>query len=193
MLDRKTIRCCTHTYYFLGIDANNTEYFLEEPSWDCNWYWGFGYIETFNENFTDILSHQHATDFYPEWVLKDNSILVETPFTEKEQWWLSEYFNQFYLFKKISEYYYVGHTGISSVYNKHISKKKWKEINNFLKTEIIDNIIKIVKGEYNIKKKNFSSREKFDNFMDKYSNSVIEYNVKNQNDIDVTYVSDFLK
>ena len=32
--------------YLLGKDAEGVKYWLEEASWDCNWYYGFGYIET---------------------------------------------------------------------------------------------------------------------------------------------------
>lgn len=27
--------------YLLGEDTEGTKYWLEEASWDCNWYWGF--------------------------------------------------------------------------------------------------------------------------------------------------------
>lgn len=50
--------------YLLGCDSSGQNYWLEAPSWDCNWYWGFGYIETYTNNSNpsiskDIESHQH--------------------------------------------------------------------------------------------------------------------------------------
>jgi len=50
--------------YLLGKDDEGTLYWLEAPSWDCGWYWGFGYIETYTNNNNpnrsqDITSHQH--------------------------------------------------------------------------------------------------------------------------------------
>ena len=50
--------------YLLGADAEGTKYWLEAPSWDCGWYYGFGYVETYtNNNYPnrsrDINSHQH--------------------------------------------------------------------------------------------------------------------------------------
>ena len=50
--------------YLLGEDQDGTKYWLEAPHFDCGWYWGFGYIETYTNNrrpdlAKDIASHQH--------------------------------------------------------------------------------------------------------------------------------------
>ena len=37
-------------FYLLGRDEEGINYWLEEPSWDCGWYWGFGYVETYTTN-----------------------------------------------------------------------------------------------------------------------------------------------
>ena len=29
-----------HKYYLLGADKEGIKYYLEEASWDCDWYWG---------------------------------------------------------------------------------------------------------------------------------------------------------
>ena len=55
--------------YLLGRDNEGIKYWLEEPKWDCEWYWGFGYIETYSGNrkpsiAIDISSHQHASGEY---------------------------------------------------------------------------------------------------------------------------------
>lgn len=44
--------------FLLGI-KDNEKYYLETPSWNCGWYWGCGYVETYNKRKTDIESHQH--------------------------------------------------------------------------------------------------------------------------------------
>ena len=36
--------------YLLGSDKDGVKYWLEEASWDCGWYWGFGYVETYTNN-----------------------------------------------------------------------------------------------------------------------------------------------
>lgn len=97
--------------YLLGTDADGIKYWLEAPSWDCGWYWGFGYIETYTNNGSpsnskDILSHQHADNFMSKWFKSWNGskpILENTTFTEKEGWELSELFEQFYFLQKAAE------------------------------------------------------------------------------------------
>ena len=31
--------------YLLGINKEDKKVYLTKPSWDCSWYWGFGYID----------------------------------------------------------------------------------------------------------------------------------------------------
>ena len=50
--------------YLIGKDKDGVKYWLEAPSWDCGYYWGFGYVETYTNNNNpskakDITSHQH--------------------------------------------------------------------------------------------------------------------------------------
>ncbi len=110
--------------YLLGADSGGIYYWLQSSSWDCGWYWGFGYIETYTNNkyprlSRDIGSHQHATDFYPEWWGHNKagykpSILAETTFSDHEGWLLSELFEQFYLLKDMAGFYARGNCNIAS-------------------------------------------------------------------------------
>ena len=91
--------------YLLGSDSDGVTYWLEAPSWDCGWYWGFGYIETYTNNTSphasrDIESHQHADNFYSEWC---NKILKEKTFSDDEKWALCELFENFYTLKNLAE------------------------------------------------------------------------------------------
>ena len=50
--------------YLLGKDGEGVAYWLESASWDCDWYWGGGYVKTYTQNdypelSRDIDSHQH--------------------------------------------------------------------------------------------------------------------------------------
>ncbi len=103
------MKCKKHMFrkdiYFLGTDEDGIKYWLEEPSWDCGWYWGFGYIETYTNNrciekSRDIQSHQHADDFYSKWC---NKILKSKSFSEKEMWELCELFQNFYTLQGLAE------------------------------------------------------------------------------------------
>ena len=103
MLEKRKIHRFNRDMYLLGVDDEGIEYWLEEPSWDCGWYWGFGYIETLNKTKTDIESHQHATDFYTEWKSK---VLKQTTFTEAESWGLCELFDDFYTLRELADAQY---------------------------------------------------------------------------------------
>lgn len=135
--------------YLLGEDADGIKYWLEAPSWDCDWYWGFGYIETYTRNATpsrarDMQSHEHATRFYPEWVHGENARLVKTTFTEKEAWELAELFKQFYLFQDLASLYHNGTAGVTTAKVTHEDKEKWNEINKTVIPKITKAIIKIL-------------------------------------------------
>lgn len=107
--------------FLLGEDEYGVKYWLKEASWDCSWYWGFGYIETYSSNndprnSIDINSHEHAENFYSNWFTQWNGSkprLVETTFTEKEGWELSELFEQFYLLAKTAEYFGRGKSNVA--------------------------------------------------------------------------------
>lgn len=54
----------TEDYYLIGKDNEGKRVWLEKPSWDCGWYWGFGYLRTMQGNrepskARDIDSHTH--------------------------------------------------------------------------------------------------------------------------------------
>lgn len=99
MLEKQKIHKFGKDMYLLGTDEEGTKYWLEEPSWDCGWYWGFGYIETLNARGTDIESHQHAFNFYSNWM----DTLVETTFTKDESWALCELFDNFYMLRELAD------------------------------------------------------------------------------------------
>ena len=63
-MDKRKSHAFKKDIYLLGADSCGNKYWLEAPSWDCKWYWGFGYIETYTNSdnpsiSNDIISHQH--------------------------------------------------------------------------------------------------------------------------------------
>jgi hypothetical protein len=113
--------------YLLGKDKEGINYWLESPKWDCGWYWGFGYVETYLHNrkpstAKDIDSHQHIDSSFmgsmeeydmekhcfvkAEYVnnIYDCPKLACVTFSESEGWKLSELFNQFYLLKDMAAF-----------------------------------------------------------------------------------------
>ena len=114
-LEKATINSGKHKKYLMGKNQNGEKVWLETPSWDCDWYWGFGYLST-------KTGHTHAnglTGKFEYWDAEkrchrltseymhniyDSPKLVETTFTENEGWKLSELFKEFYLLKDMAEY-----------------------------------------------------------------------------------------
>ena len=138
--------------YLLGTDNEGTKYFLESARWDCGWYWGFGYIESYSNNNApecsrDIASHEHATDFYSDWFGGDNSRLVKTTFTESEGWELAELLKQFYTLGASAQMFERGgcHISTSKATEKTIqSKYLAKKINEKILPVVFERIYKIL-------------------------------------------------
>lgn len=139
--------------YLLGADNEGIYYWLESPKWDCGWYWGFGYIETYTNNKNpqisrDINSHQHAENFMSKWFIEWNGskpILAHTTFTEKEGWELSELFEQFYFLQKAAENF-----GRGKCYTSNTTIPLWqktelaKEINEKIIPQVTARILEIL-------------------------------------------------
>ena len=92
-------------------------YWLEEATWDCEWYWGLGYVETFTNNKNphlarDINSHSHFDGMF----FKSNKngydsfkeFFDETVLSDEELWTLVECMKSLYT---LSEYAELLHRG----------------------------------------------------------------------------------
>lgn len=137
--------------YLLGADADGINYWLEAPSWDCGWYWGFGYVETYTNNKNpsiskDINSHEHIESSFMgksqkydstkgcfidgEYIhnIYDSPRLSSKTFTKEEGWELSELFNQFYFLKEAAANFgrgkcHIAETKAPKWENKELSKE----------------------------------------------------------------------
>jgi hypothetical protein len=139
--------------YYLGQDKEGINYWLEGASWDCDWYWGFGYIETYNYNSnpqhsTDIQNHEHADNFLSEFFIEFNGSkpkLINRTFTEKEGWELSELFKQYYLLKDMAEYFKNGKANCADTkIPKYLKPELVKEINEVRLPIIFNRVYKIL-------------------------------------------------
>jgi hypothetical protein len=148
--------------YLLGADEDGTFYWLEAPKWDCGWYWGFGYVETYTNNkrperSKDINSHQHIDSSFLGQVgdmyvhnLHDTPLLRYPTFTYDEGWKLSELFKQFYLLQKFAEFAGRDLPGchITTPPVNHGNLKDWAaKINNELIPSVTAKIIEILSPE----------------------------------------------
>jgi hypothetical protein len=96
--------------YLIGKDKNGDLIWLEAASWDCNWYWGFGYIEVYTSQSNpaksrDINSHSHwdrlvgkqEDGSYKHHI---NEVLAESVLSNSESWKLSELMQSFYVLEE---------------------------------------------------------------------------------------------
>lgn len=92
-------------HYLLGKLKDGDYLWLEEPSFDCGWYWGGLYLHTYTNNrqptrSVDISSHTHFDSRFLDKgynSLKEN--FEELVLTDKEVWRLLELSRTFYILK----------------------------------------------------------------------------------------------
>lgn len=114
--------------FLLGINKFGEYMWLEESSWDCGWYWGFGYVVTYTINTSpstsrDIKSHEHyeglvgvideITNVYVQ-TLNESSFFTHTVLTDSEAWRLGDYMNSFYALKEAAEIFHRGKSHYTS-------------------------------------------------------------------------------
>lgn len=138
--------------YLLGADEDGVYYWLESPTWDCGWYWGFGYIETYTNNqyphlASDISSHQHADNFLGEYFTEFNGSkprLKKRTFTDKEGWELSELFETFYTLRKAAELFGRGKSNVADTSVRINMKRAAKRINTIEIPKVTNRILQIL-------------------------------------------------
>lgn len=128
---------------FLG-KVNNERIYLYRPSWDCNWYWGFGYLGNRN-------CHYHVSGLMEQKNLYNglkehfgDSFVVKN---DNDIWTLAELFATFYTSRKASD---MLHRGGGSNYTnnplKDIIKNEaeYNRINSEILPALFDEIYKIL-------------------------------------------------
>jgi hypothetical protein len=135
---------------YLGTIGNDKIY-LSKHSWDCNWYWSFGYIGNKNLHFhiESLINYRYMKDCsipLAKKVTSSNFTNIDTIFSEtwltQANWWiLRDLFIQAYALKKVAELYrYGGHQttklGITDIIRNEVMESF---INKDLKT-VLDTI-----------------------------------------------------
>jgi len=166
---KKTNNAFGKEIFLLGRGEDGTNYWLEKASWDCGWYWGFGYVETYTNNKNphlskDIQSHTHIDssfmgqmkeyDFQKKCTINteyvhnifDAPLLAETTFTEKEGWQLSELFKSFYSLKECAGIFGKGGCNVTTnPCSELIKNEDWaKHINHEILPLIFEKIYTIL-------------------------------------------------
>lgn len=136
----KTLRNYSKNTY-LGI-VNNEPIYLKAPSWDCGWYWGFGYLGNAN-------CHYHVDGLGKTINLHDgmvehfgNSFVVRP----SDRWAFAELFKSFYVLKQTAEVLGRGgaHLTINPCKDIIINKDEVERINKIVLPAIFDEIYNIL-------------------------------------------------
>lgn len=135
---------------------NNEPIYLSPPSWDCGWYWGFGYIGNKNchyhiDGLTKIETYNSEAK-----VFTCKNVNLYDGFVEhfgdtlkvriSDLWTLIELFSTFYKLKETAEV--LGRGGIHYTTNPCkdliINKEETERINNVVLPQIFEEIYKIL-------------------------------------------------
>jgi hypothetical protein len=116
---------------YKGNHVAGEKIYLSKHSWDCGWYWGFGYVGN-----KDLHTHFDSAFLTSETDIK--KIFEETKITQSEWWLLRDLFIQAYALKNCAEVYrYGGHqtskTGITDIIkNDELAKQLNKDLETVL-------------------------------------------------------------
>ena len=129
--------------YFLGKrDGHNL--WLTTASWDCSWYWGFGYCVTrdSHEHYDSITGR--GDDGRWHHLLSEAGVI--TPLSIHEQWQLSELMKTFYTLKDMAAIYHTGGSHLTENPCKATLKdhKAGEHINNVLMPAIFAAVYKLL-------------------------------------------------
>lgn len=149
-MKKQIINKLDSTFYLLGTNKDGEKVYLQKATFDCNWYWGIGYINTFNRNYTDITSHSHFDTTISTWD-EFNDYFEETVLTNSEKWQLLELMRTLYTLRRMSDAIYTG----GSLYTRNeVEQELLKEyqpmydkINNETIPTLLNEVYKLLGGE----------------------------------------------
>lgn len=147
---------------YLGT-IDNEKIYLSKHSWDCNWYWGFGYLGNSRCQFhiESLIEYRYMTDSclnFNKEVTNQNFCNIDTFFTDtwltQKDWWiLRDLFIQAYALRNANEVYkHGGHqTAVLGITNIITSKTMQDSINKDLKKvlDVVWNYLLTAKKENN--------------------------------------------
>lgn len=139
MLKKKIIHAFGNTYYLFGKDEDGVKWYLQKSTWDCGWYWGFGYLESFTNNACpekskDIAGHTHLSSLMAEFngngfdALKNR--FKECVLADDELFRFVDYAKSVYALKEAAELFGRGHSNYTEK----------AEIDDLVKPDWVDEI-----------------------------------------------------
>jgi len=144
--------------YLVGIDQYGDPVWLEAAKWDCDWYWGFGYMEVYTKkmnpaNSHDISSHSHWNGFIGkqdngEYHHHINQTLKQSVLTEKESWAVSDLMKSFYTLSEAAAVVGRGGSHLTApTSNVLVDKDMAERINTVLLPALFEEVYKILSPE----------------------------------------------
>lgn len=138
-------------YFLLGIRKDKKKVWLEQAKFECGWYWGIGYVEVFNNHYTDIEEHTHFDSLF---LSKDiyNSFIEyfeEMTISKNEVWKLLELMKTLYELRSYADFLTRGGSHITSnmFSDKIKNDNELKRINNELIPTIQEEVYKMLGGK----------------------------------------------
>ena len=128
---------------FIGINDGEKIY-LSAPSWDCGWYWGFGYLGNRNCHYhVDGLNAKENINLFDAFKKHFGSSLVVR---DSQLWTLCELFKTFYALKETAEVLGRGgsHFTTNPCSELIINKDEVTRINTIVLPAIFEEIYKIL-------------------------------------------------
>jgi len=167
-MDKQKTHAFGKDVYLLGKRKTGELIWLEEASWDCDWYWGFGYIEEYTNNLhpeksKDITSHSHWSglvgrqEYYDHekqcfrqgadyiYHLNENPDISETVLSDRESWELADLMKTFYTLRHTAELFHQGNSHLTCVSGIDLTDKAIEDhINRELLPQVFQRIYNIL-------------------------------------------------
>src|SRR5210317_1711148 len=124
----------TNSRIYLGKIEGTGPIYLSKHSWDCDWYWGFGYLGNKDCHFHISSLIDHPGHYDPEWH-QVTQHFNET-WLNQDQWWiLRDLFIQAYALKEAAAAFrHGGHQTQDADPWRIKSERLAKELNDHLET-----------------------------------------------------------
>lgn len=138
--------------FLLGM-KDGESYWLEQASFDCDWYWGLGYVESYRGMGSSDKSwrgHQHFNGLFlkgpSDCKTMFDSFFDETPFTDDEIWQILELMQSAYTCRKYSDMLHTGGSHITSKVKVDLIKNdaEYGRLNNAVIPTIMNEVYKIL-------------------------------------------------
>ncbi len=159
-MQRKVFEWNGKKYFLLGRGTDRENYYLEEAHWDCGWYWGLGYVETFTNRrcphlSRDISSHQHFDGLFFNGCRRKNGFdafkdfFEETPFERDEIWKILELMKSAYIARTYADMLHIqgAHYTTNPAYECLANDEEYNRINQIVIPSLMKELYKILEGK----------------------------------------------